>query len=420
MLPREAIAVGEADAGWAALGHEPEAVVRPGSADEVASVMAWASAEGVGVVPAGSGRRLRPRTVDGPFVVLTTERLFGIEIYEPADLTLTAGAGTTVRDIDERLRPNRQWLPFDPPDVLDRTLGGLVAMGDSGPLWTGYGALRNHVLGMTVVTGDARILRLGGRVVKNVAGFDLLKPMVGSRGRLAVITSVCLRAFPLPTVDRALVLRAPRAAELVPAALAVGTAPVLPASSVLHVDYPPGGAGAGGSSGATLTVRLHGVEATVEADRATLEARVGRAFEVGDAVDAGTRSGVADATGGATATGGGTTATGNAEGATLVASFLPSRLADAVAAIERSGARSTVVDTYAASARVDFTETDAGRLDALRSAIEGIGGALRVERAGAGAGDGAAALAGQHSPSGLESRLLDVFDPKGVLWRRAR
>jgi hypothetical protein len=194
---------------------------------------------------------------------------------------------------------------------------------------------------------------------------------------------------------------------------------VLPASSVLHVDYPPGGAGAGGSSGATLTVRLHGVEATVEADRATLEARVGRAFEVGDVAGAGSRSGVADAGGGATATGGDAAATGNAEGATVVASFLPSRLADALAAIERSGAHRAVVDTYAASARVHFIEIDAGRLDTLWSAIDGIGGALRMERAGVGAGGRAAALAGQRSPSGLEARLLEVFDPKGVLWRRA-
>lgn len=408
MLPPEALGSGGADARWAALGRAPEAVVRPGSTEEVASVLEWASAEGVGVVPAGSGRRLGPRTLEGPFVVLTTERLSGVDIYEPADLTLTAGAGTTVREIDEQLRPNRQRLPFDPPDVLDRTLAGLVAEGDSGPLWMGYGALRNHVLGMTVVTGDARTLRLGGRVVKNVAGFDLLKPMVGSRGRLAVITSVCVRAFPLPEVDRSLVLGAASAAELVPVALALGTAPVLPVSSVLRVDFGPVGGG-----GATLAVRLHGAEATVAADRATLQQHIGRGFEARDAAggaDAYADSGGADS--------GGTDATRGASAATVVASFLPSRLAAALAAIERSGARVAVVDTYAASARVELQETDAGRLEALRSAITGIGGALRVERAGAGVG--AAELAGRRTPSGLESRLADAFDPRGVLWPRAR
>jgi glycolate oxidase FAD binding subunit len=342
-------------------------------------------------VPAGSGRRLGPRTVDGPFVVVATERLTGVEIYEPADLTLTAGAGTTLRDIDGQLRPNRQWLPFDPPDVLERTLAGLVADGDSGPLWMGYGALRNHVLGMTVVTGDARILRLGGRVVKNVAGFDVLKPMIGSRGRLAVITSVCVRAFPLPSVDRTLALRAGHAAELVPAALAVGTAPVLPASSVLCVDHASGGA-------AILAVRLHGAEATVSADHATLERHVGRALEVHEAA-------AADVVRGREL---------EVTGASLVASFLPSRLADTLAAIERSGASSAAVDTYAASARVYFAEVDPASLGALRSEIERLGGVLRLERAARRVGG----VFEDRPPSGLERKLLSVFDPKGVLWRR--
>src|SRR5680860_1056589 len=105
--------------------------------------------------------------------MLSTARMSGVEIYEPADLTLTAGAGTPLRELAEALAPHDQWLPFDPPDADGRTLGGLVAAGLSGPLAAGYGPLRNHVLGATVVCGDGRVLRLGGRVVKNVAGFDL-------------------------------------------------------------------------------------------------------------------------------------------------------------------------------------------------------------------------------------------------------
>ena len=196
VLSGDAFAAPANDERWATLGGVPEAIVSPESTGEVSSVMSWASAEGVGVVPAGSGRRLGPRTLSGRFIVLTTDRITGIEIYEPADVTFTARAGTPVRAVDRELRVNGQWLPFDPPDILDRTLGGVVASGESGPLWMGYGEMRNHVLGMTVVTGDGRVLALGGRVVKNVAGFDLLKPMVGCVGRLAVITSVCMRAFP--------------------------------------------------------------------------------------------------------------------------------------------------------------------------------------------------------------------------------
>ena len=140
--------------------------------------------------------------------MISTARLNGIEIYEPADLTLTARSGTSLVDIAAELRSHSQWLPFDPPRLLDRTLGGFVATGQSGPLWMGYGELRNHVLGMTIVSGDGRLLKLGGRVMKNVAGFDLLKPIVGSHGRFGVITSVSIRAFPVPAVERVLVLRA--------------------------------------------------------------------------------------------------------------------------------------------------------------------------------------------------------------------
>jgi glycolate oxidase FAD binding subunit len=167
------------DVEWARPGARPETVIRPTSAAEVAAVLRWADSEGVGVLPIGEGDRVAP-VASGRFVALSTERLSGIEIYEPADLTFTAGAGTAISTIVEALSPHDQWMPFDPPDVSRRSLGGLVALGESGPLWAGYGALRNHVLGMTIATGDGRVLRLGGRVVKNVAGFDLLKPMVAS------------------------------------------------------------------------------------------------------------------------------------------------------------------------------------------------------------------------------------------------
>ena len=202
VLPSEALADDGAPEPWPQLGSAPEAMVRPESTEEVAAVLAWASEQRVGVVPIGSGSRLEVRRMEGRFVVLSTSRLTGVDIYEPADLTFTAKAGTRLDGLNEELRAHAQWIPFDPPRVLDRTLGGLVAMGESGPLAMGYGELRNHVLGMTVVCGDGRTLRLGGRVVKNVAGFDLLKPMVGSRGRLAVITSVCCWKNPYTTVSQ--------------------------------------------------------------------------------------------------------------------------------------------------------------------------------------------------------------------------
>jgi glycolate oxidase FAD binding subunit len=378
---------------WPGIAATPEAVVHPTTTEEVAATMRLASAHGVGVAVVASGARLRlARDLDRPFLVLCTDRLSGIETYEPADLTLTAKAGTPVRALASELHANRQWLPYDPPRVDARSLGGLVATGESGPLWMGYGELRNHVLGLTVVTGDGRTLRLGGRVVKNVAGFDLLKPLVGSRGRLGVITSVCVRAFPEPACERVLVLRRDAPDALLPVARAIGTAPVMPVSSVLM---------GGAERGARLLVRLHGAEPTVAADRKTLERHAGVTFDV--APDAG--AALLDAR-------------DHAERGALVLgiSVLPSRLPEAFAALaELPGERAYVADTYRASIRVG-TGADAGpRVGRLRARIEALGGTLSahgeaeadVTSLGSSVAPAAAALA-----KGLEQ----VFDPAGVLW----
>jgi glycolate oxidase FAD binding subunit len=383
-------------------GRAPDDVVHPESAEEVAAAIERASARGLGVLPVASGRRVRVGLLDRPYILLHTGKLTGIDIYEPADLTLTARAGTSLAELGERLGAQRQWLPFDPPHVGDRSLGGLVATGDSGPAWMGYGELRNHVLGMTVVTGDGRILRLGGRVVKNVAGFDLLKPMVGSRGRLAVITSVCVRAFPVPAEDRLLVLRAAGPRELCDVARAVGTAPVLPVSSVLVASA------RALDGGAALLVRLHGALPTVEADQRTLERHCGVTFER----PADPSALLAEARDAAST------------GPSLVISVLPSRLPEALAAIagalgNGSGSVELAADTYMGRIRAALTPADATAASSLRTAVERLGGSLSVHVARNGAGVGGQAPAGS-APAGAEADLVAglvrAFDPSGVFW----
>jgi FAD/FMN-containing dehydrogenase len=388
VLPAEALSDPAAVAAAPPLGRSPEAVVHPESTEEVAATLEWASAHGIGVLPVASGRRVRRRSLDRPFLLLRTDRLAGIEIYEPADLTLTARAGTSMVELADRLAAHEQWLPFDPPHVSERSLGGLVARGESGPVWTGYGGLRNHVLGMTVVTGDGRTLRLGGRVVKNVAGFDLLKPVVGSGGSLAVITSVCVRAFPRPADDRLLVLRGPSARALCDAARAVATAPVLPVSLVVQAPARALGAPA------ALLVRLHGARPTVDADQRTLERHCGVSFErVSDPVVA-------------------LEARDGADGPDACnVSVLPSRLGEALSAVERawtdSGASGAVVaDAYLGQARVTgVTDDAAGK---LRAAVERLGGSLT----GSGPLEGASTAIESEIVGGLER----VFDPSGALW----
>jgi len=370
------------------VGHSP--VVRPRTTEEVAEVVRRAGAEGhrirvVGATP--------PH--DPPGLLLSTSGLTEVQIYEPADLTVTAGAGISLQALAAVLEPHRQWLPFDPPDVLGSTLGGLVASGLSGPLATGYGALRNHVLGATVVCGDGRTLHLGGRVVKNVAGFDLLRPWVGSRGRLGVITSVCVRVFPLPEDDRVFVLRTATPGGLVEAARAVAMARVLPASTLL-VRTTQGGEG-------VLMVRLHGAEATVDADRVTLERATGHTFEAlgPDAA----RLLVAEAR--------------DLPGATQgvgVASALPSRLGEVLDQVERAmGPVPVGADVHGGRVRFALDTVAVSALGPLRSALEAMGGTLGVERwPDRRPVDG---LVSEPSPAerALADRVRTVFDPQGVM-----
>ena len=389
--------VGHSASEWPGVVGEPEAVVHPASTEEVAATMRWAAANGVGVAVVASGSRFRgARTPERPFLVMCTARLVGTEIYEPADLTLTAKAGTRLSALAEELGAQRQWLPYDPPYVTDRTLGGLVATGESGPLWMGYGELRNHVLGLTVVGGDGRVLRLGGRVVKNVAGFDLLKAVVGSRGRLGVITSVCVRAFPRPARERVLIRRADDAAALLSVARAVGTAQVLPVSSVLIAPAHEL------SAGAALLVRLHGAEPTVDADQTTLERHCGVPFERAKEPGAlllAARDHAAD-------------------GAIVLSlSVLPSRLGDALAAVrETLGDAPLAVDTYKGFARVAADEADADAVGLLRARLEALGGALSARAADRDLDVSSLGSRATAATAGLTQRLERVFDPQGVLW----
>jgi glycolate oxidase FAD binding subunit len=394
-LPAEAVTAGADLASAMTFGPDPVSVLAPGSVEEVASIMRWATSEGVGVLPFCGGSRL-PAVPEGrSYVALTTSRMSGVEVYEAADLTVTAGAGTPFTEVDGVLRENRQWAPFDPPRVEDRSLGGLIALGESGALWTGYGDLRNHVLGMTVVTGDGRILRLGGRVVKNVAGYDLIKPMVGSGGTLAVMTSVCLRAYPEPPAELVLALTAPTVTALTAAAIRVGTAPVMPVSSVL-VDLDPTRDGS-----ACLFLRLHGAPSTVAADRATLEAHVGESFAEVDGTSGLLRE-VRDR--------------GADSPCVVEISANPSRLAELLGAAESLSPVGLLADSYGGRLRIGLPKTDPDALRRVSLEVESLGGALRVLRSEQPADTAGVGTSLSSDEEDLTDRLRVVFDPAAVMW----
>lgn len=178
-------------------GVLPEVVLKPESVEQVSAILRVAGERDYSVVPFGGGTRQdfgnTPRNIS---IVLSTERLNATEAYDPGDLTISLQAGARIEQIRETCRKHRQLLPIEAS--LGSTIGGALATGASGPLRAGFGGLRDFCIGVTFVTGDGIIGRGGGRVVKNVAGYDLMKLMIGSYGTLGVITSANFKLFPLP------------------------------------------------------------------------------------------------------------------------------------------------------------------------------------------------------------------------------
>lgn len=190
------------------------AVAAPASADEASALLQLAAAEGWRLYP--SGARIGPaatgwvgRDPGGghrfPDLILSSERMTEPLDHRPGDFNVAVGAGVTLGALAARLSAEGQWLALDPPGGGDVSVGGVVAAGDAGPLGALFGRPRDLLLGLTVVDGAGRILRLGGRVVKNVAGFDLVRLVAGSRGGLGMITEATFRLHPLPAEDRTLV-----------------------------------------------------------------------------------------------------------------------------------------------------------------------------------------------------------------------
>jgi glycolate oxidase FAD binding subunit len=179
--------------------------VAPGSLDAVAAVMGRAFEERWRVRVEGRGSWMPP---DAPAdLVLTTERLHRLLSVAPPDLVATAQGGASLREIRAVLGSHRAWIPIDPPGSPDRTLGSILATATAGPLRHRFGPIRDQILGTTVVTGDGRIVRSGGIVVKNVAGFDLTKVQVGGFAAFGIIAEINLRIRALPAARTTVLAR---------------------------------------------------------------------------------------------------------------------------------------------------------------------------------------------------------------------
>jgi len=175
------------------------------AADRLADAVRAAAADGrVLQIRGGDSKRGLGGTPRGE--CLSTLELRGIVDYDPAELVVTARAGTPLADLQEELAERRQMLPFEPPAWPGATLGGVLASGLSGPRRAFAGAARDALLGVRLLDGKAQSLQFGGRVMKNVAGFDLFRPQAGAWGRLGVVLEASLRLLPLPQREQTVAL----------------------------------------------------------------------------------------------------------------------------------------------------------------------------------------------------------------------
>ncbi|HEY2393334.1 MAG TPA: FAD-binding oxidoreductase [Candidatus Angelobacter sp.] len=184
-------------------GVAPSVAVFPGTAEEVAAVLKLANERDLVVAPAGGLTKQQiggvPERVD---ILLSTTRMNKIEEYDPGDLTIAVGAGIPFATMQRKLSEHRQWVPCDAASLEHATIGGLLATGAAGPLKSTFGHMRDFCIGVQFVTTDGKVVKGGGRVVKNVAGYDLMKLLTGSYGSLAVMTRANFKVFPSPRQTR--------------------------------------------------------------------------------------------------------------------------------------------------------------------------------------------------------------------------
>jgi glycolate oxidase FAD binding subunit len=183
-------------------GVEPDFVVEPGSVEEISDVMKLAARDGLAVAPRGSGTKMHfgdpPRRLD---LIVSTARMNEVLEHTPGDQIVRLQAGVKLEDLQEYVSGSDQMLAIDPPES-GATVGGIVAANSSGPRRYRYGTIRDLIIGITVVLHDGTVAKAGGKVVKNVAGYDLSKLFTGSLGTLGIIATANFRLHPRHEASR--------------------------------------------------------------------------------------------------------------------------------------------------------------------------------------------------------------------------
>jgi glycolate dehydrogenase FAD-binding subunit len=255
--------------------------LKPRDTKDVEDAVQWALGHGrpLEIIGHGSKRRLgRPAQTD---LTLDLSGLSGVTLYEPEELVLSARAGTPLGEISTLVAAQGQMLAFEPMDYGpifgavggSGTIGGALAANLSGPRRIKAGAARDHFLGFSAVSGRGEIFKSGGRVVKNVTGYDLCKLMAGAWGTLAVMTDVTIKVLPRPETEETLaILGLDEGRAIAAMSLAMGS----PCDVSAAVHLPPAAAesvvGDAAHRGAVTALRIEGVRASLPHRRHLLEA----------------------------------------------------------------------------------------------------------------------------------------------------
>lgn len=407
----EAGPVRPADEADEVMGVIPRVEIEPETEEHVAAILRFADERGLAVLPRGGGTHLTmgnaPRSGD---ILLSMARLNQILEHTPHDQTVTVQAGVRLDDLQAALARTSQWLALDPPHALDATIGGLIATNVSGPRRLRYGGVRDQLIGLRVVLPDGTIARGGGKVVKNVAGYDLPKLYCGALGTLGIVVAASFRLYPLAVESRTVVIEEASPAPLCDLILRILASQLVP--SALDV------LGATESPTHTLAVRFEsGVAASVEEQvTAALEMAGGDAAGVrtladeDEAVfwrDAQTLAVVADP---------------DAIECEVKASLLPAEVAGWLDELVAGATSARANASWAAHAGHGLVMARlAGSLDALAQAIPPLREAAQRRRGTLVVTEALPALAarvdvwGPVSAPDVMRRLKQQFDPHGIL-----
>lgn len=260
---------------YAVDGVTPRLLVTPSAVEQAAQVVALAHQQRLTVLPRGGGSRMnlggipKPEQID---VLLETTSLTRLLEHEAPDLTCHVEAGLTLAALQAQLATKGQWLALDPPDAQQATLGGILASNASGPKRLRYGSARDLVIGLHVVQASGEVARSGGRVVKNVAGYDLNKLYTGSLGTLGIIVEANFKLHPLPAAERTLLLTFVHVGDAMQMVLSILGSLVTP--SALELVDPGAASSMNSSFGLHLPVRGYTVAVNCEGNRSTVDRQV--------------------------------------------------------------------------------------------------------------------------------------------------